>query len=518
MDTGWRAEPPGGQGDRPQSQIEISVCEILLCMLVKVACLRRASYPGPDEEIVTLHVLLQRRAGNGVALEAVPPQLRLEALRGLRVRLPLVEENQLPLSQLDPVLVDGEGLGGDDGHPVPLPGHLGEVDLVVAVGQAGRGEGGLPHHVVQAVPYVRPGPLPRPAVRELHVLPAPQQEVQDGALGIGFHYLLAQGAEGVVQDGEGGEGIEPGPERVQEAAEDGLGVRPAHGIVDARARGVVLRAPQYRQVGHAPPATLLRPRVAGLARLPLPLEHGNVPVVREDELDAPELPLEGMDVLQAGPALGPEPDVRHHVVGFDRVSSDEGGDGRVRRGAGVVEGPHPPPLVDGEAPSVGVDVGVAPPAREAPEREREVRGGAAVHAKELAGEGRGGGAGTRAGARAGRAAPPPPGLGGRNVRRRRARGKGGGGEGSGGEGGRTGEEAPPPGGSSSLGRHLAGPFPDRGGRPWLAWNWEEEGVGICRRAVDVTSALRLFALSSAPAEEVDTHAQTQDILLSMHTS
>ena len=66
-----------------------------------------------------------------------------------------------------------------------------------------------------------------------------------------------------------------------------------------------------------------------------------------------------MHILQTNGSLGGVSDVGHHVERFYGVATDHVGDGGLGAWEGVMEGADAAAFVDGEAPSVGVDVGVA---------------------------------------------------------------------------------------------------------------------------------------------------------------
>ena len=75
-------------------------------------------------------------------------------------------------------------------------------------------------------------------------------------------------------------------------------------------------------------------------------------------LYAPHLSLIGMNILQRNRPLRGISNVRHHIQCFDWIRGDHIGNGRLGTGLGVVEGTHASSLVDGHAPSVGVNVGI----------------------------------------------------------------------------------------------------------------------------------------------------------------
>mmetsp|Transcript_28834 Transcript_28834/g.61191 ORF Transcript_28834/g.61191 Transcript_28834/m.61191 type:complete len:245 (-) Transcript_28834:701-1435(-) len=209
---------------------------------------RRALIKIPPQHVPP-HVNLQRRRPRHcVALQPVLPQLSLVALLWHHVGQAIVKHQQLPLVNLNPVLVVRQWCRGNDGHPVIVVGPRGEVNGVVAVRQVGRAKGRLAHEVVQTVPYHRSLPRSWPAIRELYVGATSQKEVEYGGalvLLVECDDLMAKGLHRCVQHGEGREGVEPRPQRVQNGAEHRFAVRRANGIVGSFPDIIDADAPPY---------------------------------------------------------------------------------------------------------------------------------------------------------------------------------------------------------------------------------------------------------------------------------
>lgn len=104
-----------------------------------------------------------------------------------------------------------------------------------------------------------------------------------------------------------------------------------------------------------------------------------IAVVGKHPVASPQLPLEGVGVLEADEALGRLADVGDHVERMDGIAAYQLGHRGMRAGLGVEEEAYATALEEGDAPAVTMHVGQAAPRLEAGEGEADVRRCIAVH-------------------------------------------------------------------------------------------------------------------------------------------
>ena len=243
------------------------------------------------------------------------------------------EDAQLARGEGGPGFVVGERLGGHHRHPVGGAGVGGEIHAQVGIGQSCCTEGVLAHQPVQARRAMRP-----------KCLAVGQQQVE-AAMGRRPRQQLGQGAGEFGHRGHRGMGL---GQLLHQPAEGVLGVGVAH-----RAEGTVQRR----------------------------AEAGEVAVVGEHPVAAPQLAHERMGVLQRHPALRGLADVGDDVAAVDRVALHQLGHRRAARAVVVDEQAHAAVFEEGDAEAVLVLVGTL---RQAGEAEHHVGGRVGIHAEQLA--------------------------------------------------------------------------------------------------------------------------------------
>jgi len=113
-------------------------------------------------------------------------------------------------------------------------------------------------------------------------------------------------------------------------------------------------------------------------------EVGQVAIVRKYPLAAPEFTLERMAILERHDALRCPANVGNHVAAFDRIVSDEIGNGRMAGRRRIQEHAEPFALKEPNPPAVAVLIGSPSAGAKSLEGKADIGGDVGVHAEQLA--------------------------------------------------------------------------------------------------------------------------------------